>query len=237
MSIDVVDLKEFYQSSTANDITPIFQEILKKLRVSNKNSRCLFVGFGAPYADQNKSEFLLMPAHIGVLAWPDSKNNRTLLAYEDEWPFADHMFDEIIVLHGLEYAQNAGKLFEECYRSLLPEGRLIVIVPNRRSIWVRSDKTPLGFGQPYTLTQLSKILKKYDFIPIDVARGLYSLPSKKSFYNIWSWFFELIASRALQKFSGLVGVVAIKRVYAGIPVRKSSKEARVTIAQAQTTAC
>ncbi len=237
MSIDVVDLKEFYQSAAAVEIKPIFQEILAKLRVCNKNSKILFVGFGVPYADQNKNEFLLMLAHIGVFAWPDSKNNRTLLAYEDEWPFADHMFDEIIVLHGLEYAQNAGKLFEECYRSLLPEGRLIVIVPNRRSIWVRSDKTPLGFGQPYTLTQLSKILKKYDFIPIDVARGLYSLPSKKSFYNIWSWFFELIASRALQKFSGLVGVAAIKRVYAGIPVRKSSKEARVTIVQAQTTAC
>jgi SAM-dependent methyltransferase len=220
MSVDVIDLKEFYQASVSSNIRPIFQEILRKLRINSGNSKALFVGFGAPYADASKSEFLAMLAHVGVLAWPDSKNNRALLTYEGEWPFTDHMFDEIIIIHGLEYAQNAGNVLKECYRSLRPEGRLVVIVPNRRSIWVRSDKTPLGFGQPYTLTQLSSILKKYDFIPIDVARGLYTLPSRSWMGNVWSWIFELIASKTLQKFSGLVGVTAIKRVYAGMPVRK-----------------
>ena len=224
MSFDVVDLKEFYQSPTANDVLPIFQKILDKLRCHNKNNLSLFVGFGVPYADKTKKEFLLMPAHMGVLAWPDSKTNRALLSYEDEWPFVDHMFDEIIIVHSLEYAQSAGKTLEECYRCLRPEGRLVVVVPNRRSIWVRSDKTPLGFGQPYTLTQLSQLLKKYDFTPVDIARGLYSLPYKKFLSSIWSVLFELIASRTLQKFSGLVGVVAIKRVYAGIPVGRVSKE-------------
>ena len=223
MSFDVVDLKEFYQSPTASSVLPVFQKILGKLRCSNKDNLGLFVGFGVPYADKAKNEFLLMPAHMGVLAWPDSKSNRALLSYEDEWPFVDHMFDEIVIVHGLEYAQNSGKIIEECYRCLRPEGRLVVVVPNRRSIWVRSDKTPLGFGQPYTLTQLSIILKKYDFISVDVARGLYSFPSKRFLSNIWSVLFELIASRTLQKFSGLVGVVAIKRVYAGIPMRRSKE--------------
>jgi hypothetical protein len=37
-----------------------------------------------------KDEFLLMQAHIGVLAWPNSKNNRSLTPYENDWPFADH---------------------------------------------------------------------------------------------------------------------------------------------------
>lgn len=232
MSVDVIDLKEFYQSSVSNNIYPVFQEILSKLRINNKVHKTLFVGFGAPFADTTKGEFLAMLAHVGVLAWPNSKNNRTLLVYEGEWPFADHMFDEIILIHGLEYAQNAGNIFEECYRNLCPEGRLVVIVPNRRSVWVHSDRTPLGFGQPYTLTQLINILKKYDFIPVDVARGLYSLPSKSWLGNIWSWIFELIASKTLQKFSGLVGVAATKRVYAGISVRKLSKEpVRVTATQ------
>lgn len=226
MSFDVIDLKEFYHSQTASSILPEFQKILDKLRCNNKKGLSLFVGFGVPYANKIKNEFLLMPAHMGVLAWPDSKNNRALLSYEDEWPFVDYLFDEIIIVHGLEYAHNSGKILEECYRCLRPEGRLVVIVPNRRSIWVRSDQTPLGFGQPYTLTQLSKILKKYDFIPVDVARGLYSLPSERLLFGIWSWVFELIASRILQKFSGLVGVVAIKRVYAGIQARKVGKEIR-----------
>lgn len=234
MNFDIIDLKEFYLSSEASNIFAVFQKILVKLRNSNKNNLSLFVGFGAPYADKNKYEFLLMPAHMGVLAWPNSQNNRALLAYEDEWPFLDSLFDEIIIVHGLEYAENSGKILEECYRCLRPEGRLIAVVPNRRSIWVRSDKTPLGFGQPYTLTQLSKILKKYDFIPADVERGLYSIPSKNFFLSILSKSFELIAPRILQKFSGLVGVVAIKRVYAGIPMRRAIKETRII---AETSPC
>ena len=233
MSVDVVDLKEFYQAPESNNIRCILQKILSKLRLNNKDTKTLFVGFGTPYADNTKSEFLLMLGHIGVLAWPNSKNNRTLLSYEGLWPFADNTFDEIIIIHGLEYAQNTGSILEESYRSLRPEGRLIVIVPNRRSVWVHSNKTPLGFGQPHTLTQLSSILNKYEFIPIEVARGLYSFPYKNSPNNMWPWF-ELIASRTLQKFSGLVGVVAIKRVYAGLPVRKAKKEIREKIPQAVT---
>lgn len=226
MSIDVIDLKEFYQASVSSNIYPVLQEILSKLRIESGSHKSLFVGFGAPYANATKSEFLAMLAHVGGLAWPDSKNNRALLAYEGEWPFANQMFDEIILIHGLEYAQNAGNLLEECCRSLRPEGRLVVIVPNRRSIWVRSDETPLGFGQPYTLTQLIHILKKYDFIPVNVARGLYALPSKRWLGKLWSWIFKLIASKTLQKFSGLVGVAAIKRVYAGTPLRKASNESQ-----------
>ena len=231
MNIDIIDLKEFYRSALANNVQTIIKKMLVRLRSTNRASKTLFVGFGAPYADPTNQEFLLMQAHVGVLAWPDKSTNRALLAYENEWAFADHTFDEIIIVHGLEYAQHASNVLEECYRCLRPEGRLVVIVPNRRGIWVRSDKTPFGFGQPYTLTQLSSVLKKSEFIPIDVVRGLYTFPSSTWFGSLCSWIFECIASKTLQKFSGLVGVAAIKRVYAGIPARKIVKEQRVAIPQ------
>lgn len=235
MNIDVIDLKEFYQSSLSSNVHSIVGKMLKYLRQTSSKNKTLFVGFGAPYADKTLNEFLLMQAHIGVLAWPDSHNSRTLLSYENEWAFADHAFDEIIMVHGLEYAQNAGNILSECYRCLRPEGRIITIVPNRRGIWVRSDKTPFGFGQPYTLTQLSFILKKHNFVPVEVIRGLYTFPSSTWLGNLWSWIFEFIASRTLQKFSGLVGVASVKRVYAGIPTRKNSKELRpVAIPEATT---
>ncbi len=231
MSIDIIDLKEFYRSPLSIKVHGIAKKMLKRLRQFGVKNRTLFVGFGAPYADHAQNEYLLMQAHIGVLAWPDSLNNRAILAYENEWAFADHIFDEIIIIHGLEYAQHANNILKECYRCLRPEGRLITIVPNRRGIWVRSDKTLFGYGQPYTLTQLSIALKKCEFIPVDVVRGLYAFPSTTWFGNLCSWIFECIASRTLQKFSGLVGVTAIKRVYAGIPVRKIVKEQRVALPQ------
>ncbi len=229
MNIDVVDLKEFYRSPLSNNVQNVIKKMLARLRQTYQNKKTLFVGFGAPYAEQTKSEFLLMQAHFGVLAWPDNDKNRALLSYEDEWAFTDHIFDEIVIVHGLEYAQHAGNLLQECYRCLRPEGRLIIITPNRRGIWVRSDKTPFGFGQPYTLTQLSLLMKKYNFIPVDVVRNLYTIPSSTWSGNLWSWVFEQIASRTLQKFSGIIGVAAIKRVHASIPMKKNEKEQRIAV--------
>jgi SAM-dependent methyltransferase len=227
MSLDIMDLKEFYRSPLSKIVIDTIQKMLKSLR--QISDQTLFVGFGAPYANQAQNEILLMQAHLGVLAWPNSQNNRAFLAYENEWAFTDHVFDEIIIIHGLEYAQHADNFLQECYRCLRPEGRLVVIAPNRRGIWVRSDKTPFGFGQPYTLTQLSKILKKNEFIPVDVMRGLYNFPSSTWLGNLGSWIFECIATRTLQKFSGLVGVSAIKRVYAGVSTKKSKKEQCIAV--------
>ncbi|MCE2716466.1 MAG: class I SAM-dependent methyltransferase [Pseudomonadota bacterium] len=231
MNIDVVDLKEFYRSALAEKVKSIIKQMLTYLRKNNIGKRTLFVGFGAPYGNINKNEFLLMHAHFGALAWPDNNRGRVTLSYENEWAFSDHLFDEIIIVHGLEYAQNADGLLQECYRCLCPEGRLVVIVPNRRSFWIHSGKTPFSFGHPYTLSQISSILKKHDFIITDATRGLYSFPTSTWFMNLASWVFERIASTTLQKFSGLVGVVAIKRVYAGIPIKKLEKQRPVILAQ------
>lgn len=229
MNIDVVDLNEFYRSALSNNAQNIIKKLLLRLRKADKNKRTLFVGFGTPYAEQTQNEFLLMQAHFGAIAWPSSKENRVLLAYESEWAFTNHIFDEIIIIHGLEYARHAGELLKECYRCLCPEGRIIIIAPNRRGVWVRSDKTPFGFGEPYSLTQLSLLLKKCDFIPVDAMRGLYTLPTSTRIGNLWAWIFERIAPCALQKFSGLVGVAAVKRVYGGIPAKKFEKEQRVAV--------
>lgn len=231
MNIDVVDLKEFYRSALARKVSSIIRKMLFHLRKNSSPKRTLFVGFCSPYIRQTKNEFLLMHAHFGALAWPDSNKSRVVLSYEDEWSFADQQFDEIIIIHGLEYAQNVNNLLHECYRCLCPEGHLIIITPNRRSIWIHSGKTPFSFGHPYTLSQLSLLLKKNNFIPIDATRGLYSFPTSTWIINIISWVFERIAPRALQKFSGLIGVTAIKRVYAGIPAKKAEKQQPTVLPQ------
>lgn len=233
MNIDVVDLKEFYRSAPAGKIQSVIKKMLTRLRHDNSSKKTLFLGFGTPYISQTKSEFILMHAHFGALTWPDHKNNRVALSHERDWAFANHTFDEIILVHGLEYAQNTNILLQECYRCLHPEGRVIIIAPNRRSIWTHNSKTPFSFGQPYTLSQLSLLLKKNDFIPVDATRGLYFLSSSTWFTGLVSRIFEYIAPKALQKLSGLIGIAAIKRVYAGIPAKKREKQYLVIPSQQQ----
>jgi alpha-ketoglutarate-dependent 2,4-dichlorophenoxyacetate dioxygenase len=49
----------------------------------------------------------------------------------------------------------------------MPEGRLLLIVPNRRGIWARLDSTPFGHGRPYSRGQLERLLGDALFTPLE----------------------------------------------------------------------
>lgn len=228
--VDVSDLKNFYRSTYGRVVHKEIAKLLKEISPHNSLAKRIFVGFGMPYTTQQSNDLLLMLAHMGVYAWPNQTDNRTTLVYENEWPFADQEFDEIILVHSLEYSQNSSGLIHECQRCLKAEGKLIIITPNRRGVWAHTDKTPLGFGQPYSLTQLSVMLNKNGFMLTHTKRALYKLPFASVYGRLLSTLFEFIAKRCLQKFSGLVGVVAIKQVYSGVPVRKYGKIIKPAVA-------
>jgi hypothetical protein len=63
-----------------------------------------------------------------------------------------------------------------------PGGRALFIVPNRGGMWARRDKTPFGFGRPYTLGQLEAQLKRHDFVPERHSAALFAPPSEKRFW-------------------------------------------------------
>ncbi len=53
------------------------------------------------------------------------------------------------MVHGLESSECQRDLLRETWRVLTGEGRLLVIAANRRGIWARLERTPLGWGEPY----------------------------------------------------------------------------------------
>lgn len=220
--VDISDLKNFYRSAYGKVVYSEISKLLKEFLTPDNASKRLFIGFGVPYVQQHDG-LLLMPAHMGIYAWPNQLDNCAALTYENQWPFADQEFDEIILLHGLEYSHNSNELIDESFRCLKAEGKLIVITPNRRGVWAHNDKTPLGFGQPYSLTQLVNMLNKKSFMIVNVKRALYKLPFEKICGRLFSTLFEAVAKRSLQKFSGLVGVVAIKQVYSVVTVKKQHR--------------
>ena len=52
------------------------------------------------------------------------------------------------------------------------------IVPNRRGIWARLDRTPFGSGRPYTMSQLSQLLRDELFTPVATSAALFVPPSR-----------------------------------------------------------
>ena len=100
-----------------------------------------------------------MPGPQGVMPWPPNAPNVSVLTEETRWPIETGHIDKLVVLHGLETSERPSQLLSECWRVLGPGGKAVFVVPNRAGLWSRSDRTPFGFGRPYTLGQLETQLQ------------------------------------------------------------------------------
>jgi hypothetical protein len=65
-------------------------------------------------------------------------------------------------------------------------------VPNRAGLWARRDKTPFGFGQPYSPGQLDTQLKKHQFLPERQLGALYQFPSHQRVWMKSAGLFERV---------------------------------------------
>src|SRR3546814_19829600 len=69
------------------------------------------------------------------------------------------------MVHGLECVDHQNDMLREVWRVMNSGARLLVVVPNRRGIWARTDRTPFGQGHPYSPSQLSRLLRDHMFTP------------------------------------------------------------------------
>ncbi|MCJ7597898.1 MAG: class I SAM-dependent methyltransferase, partial [Methyloceanibacter sp.] len=56
--------------------------------------------------------------------------------------------DCILLVHMLEGSENARELLRELWRVLSPQGRLLIVVPNRRGLWRNSTRRPSAMAAP-----------------------------------------------------------------------------------------
>jgi SAM-dependent methyltransferase len=163
----------------------------------------------------------LMPGPQGVMPWPAGMPNVSVLCEDALWPLQTGQADKLVLLHGLETSENPTKLLDECQRVLAPGGRALFIVPNRGGLWARNDRTPFGFGRPYSLSQLESQLKHHGFVPERHVAALFQPPSERRFWLKSGAFWERTGRRISSHFaSGVLMVEASKEVYArpkGLP--------------------
>ncbi len=175
--------------------------------------------FLRPYLSANIPTAALMPAKLGVINWPYRAPNASCLVLEGDWPVRSGGAERVLLIHALEHAQNASDLMNEVARVLTPQGRLIVVVPHRHSLWARADQTPFGHGQPYTLSQLNALLREHDLTPLRHRRLLLMPPSSRRFWLNAALAIEIVGQRWFPGFGGLLMVEATKQVVAMKPKR------------------
>ena len=177
MSSDVVDLRDFYQTGLGQVARRMIRRTIRQIWPDLRAMRLLGIGYATPFlsaisADTERT-VALMPASQGVLGWAPEGGNVVVLADEDELPFSDYSIDRVLVVHALETSEAAGMFLKEIWRVLAGGGRLLIVVPNRRGIWARLDRTPFGSGRPYTMSQLSHLLRDEQFTPVGTDTALF----------------------------------------------------------------
>jgi SAM-dependent methyltransferase len=225
MSCDVVDLRDFYTTSLGKIVQIQIQSLIQQVLSCAPTGPLVALGYGVPYMNgfQGNNNFSFMPSYQGVLAWPQEGAPLSALVSEDQLPLPDRSVNYIFMMHFLENCHNPKSVLTEISRVLTNDGRIFLVVPNRRSAWARMDQTPFGHGQPYTMTQLCLLLRNSGFTPIRMMRGLYSLPSHNRLLQTASPVLERFGPYCLQKLSGVVCVEAMKEIYATIPARLKPK--------------
>lgn len=220
MRTDVVDLRDFYRSPLGRVAE---RQIARRARAIWPDVRGMTVaGYGyagpalAPFRGEAERVLSMMPASQGVLHWPEEEPNLAALSEEADLPLPDLSVDRLILLHGLETADALRPLLRELWRVLADNGRLLAIVPNRRGVWARTDRTPFGAGQPFSVSQLGRRLRDSLFTPLQQARALYVPPLRRQILLRGADAWEEIGIRWFPQFGGVVMVEASKQLYAGV---------------------
>lgn len=220
---DTVDLLDFYKTPLGHATASLIHKKIAKFWPSLLNLSLLGVGYATPYLeyyrDHTERVLCFMPAQQGVVKWPEDSPSLTALIHETMIPLPNESVDRILLVHSLEHAEQPKPFLREIWRVLAGNGRLLIITPNRRGLWARLDHTPFGHGRPYTMTQLSQLLRDSLFTPVKTDRGLYLFPSHSRLMISTQSLCEAVGGHMLQKFSGIICIEAVKQVYSGTPVR------------------
>lgn len=233
MTCDVLELAEFYASPRGPAAVEALARPIAQLWPDIKGQRILGLGYALPVLDALAAQrgaprtmCAMMPERQGVMGWvngatpkegPVRKGNAAALVQPRHLPLRDAMMDKVLVMHGLEHAADDTGLLREVWRVLAPGGTLIVVVPNRMSVWARLESTPFGHGTPYSRSQLATRLRAAMFTPLDWRMALAMPPFRGFSGGAWGRSLEQAGTRLWPRMAGVHVVLAQKQMVSMMP--------------------
>jgi SAM-dependent methyltransferase len=216
MPQDIRDLTAFYHTPLGRLARRAILSEIQIIWPNLRNYRLLGYGFAIPYLRAfagTERTIAAMPVGQMVenFSWPDGKN-ATLLCEEDALPFPDMFFDRILIVHGLESSESLRALLRQIWRVLAPEGRILLVAPNRASLWAQVQRSPFGHGRPFSKMELESLLTEGQFESTRWSRALYAPPFETVTRSGTGW--EKVGSRLFSGIGGVHVVEAAKSLYA-----------------------
>lgn len=223
---DAVDFREFYETPTGEMTRHMIRRRIRYLWPDLHGLELLGFGYAVPYLKQFHEAarvLAFMPLTQGVVHWPSESLNRVALVDETELPLPNYSMDRVLLIHCLENSDYLRDMLNEVWRVLKGEGRLLIVVPNRRGLWARLERTPFGFGHPYSQMQISRLLREHSFTPLRTTQALFAPPTRSRTLLRTAPAWERIGRRISPHFAGVHLVEASKQVYAVRPLRAAER--------------
>ncbi len=232
MAEDVARLIEFYKSPLGRISRALVRDPVIELAGNVRGKRLLGLGFATPYLRFSlgvaERVIAFMPARQGASAWPRERPSLTALCDPLEMPLTDAAIDLIIAVHAFEHIGDATELMRELWRIAAPNARLIVVVPRRRGLWAQRDNTPFGSGNPFSKSQLEKLLRDHSFTPEVWRDALFLPPAQNALVLRWARGFERAGRLLGPALAGVTVVRARKELFPAVP-RRQRKERYVRV--------
>ncbi len=220
MRPDVSELRDFYRGPLGSVARRLLAHRIRSIWPDVTDDALLGVGYAAPFMRQFRQEarrqLLCMPEEQGAVRWPDEGPVCSFLASETQLPLSASSVERVIAVHCLEHCGGARPLLREMWRVLAPEGKLLLVVPNRRSVWAQTDATPFGHGHPYSRGQLERLLSDCLYAPTGWWPTLFMPPMNRKLVLNTAIAWERMGIYAWPAFSGVLIVEAQKQIYAPI---------------------
>lgn len=228
MRPEITELAAFYRSPRGRLAARLIRRRLQSLAPEHRAARVLGLGYAAPFlegfAPDAERLVALMPREQGGVPWPSPGPGRSAVVQETMLPLADQSVDVVLLAHAVEATDRVHRLLREVWRVLADNGRLVAVVPNRRGLWCFAERTPFGYGRPYSASQLNATLEANLFTPLRRERALYTPPFRSKVLLRTAPLWESAGARVARQLSGIILVEAVKSVVAATPVPADSRQ-------------
>jgi hypothetical protein len=222
MRPNIVSLRQFYSSRLGRKVKQRLRQLVIEHWPEHAQEVIVGIGYAVPVLrvlERAKPSSLvaLMPANQGAIYWPVHSENQSVLGDEMMPPFAPGTVHRVVMLHAFEHVARPKELLQAWWQMLVPGGRLLLMVPNRRSYWASFGNTPFTEGTPYSMSQMKALLGDVQFTLRETRTVLFTPPSSSA---VWLRFWRSIETLCGSLFPGMGGVLVIdaeKQIYARIP--------------------
>jgi SAM-dependent methyltransferase len=209
---------DFYASRGGRVAARLLRRRIASVWPDLSRQRVLGLGHTQPFLSLWEREAALCIA--GECGGQDNAHllaSASCIVQEDCLPFPDLSFDRILLSHSLETSLNGPRLLRTVWRVLKDDGKLLLVVPNRRGIWAHLEHTPFGQGAPSSKGQIERLLAEALFRVERTEGALWLPPADLRPLLRMGNLVERTGARMVPQLSGVLLIEAVKDVYAALP--------------------